>query len=276
MRTGVSVAWRRTPGLEPERARIARGFGAAAGYYETHAAVQRSAADRILRTLAELDGLPGGAVLEIGCGTGFISRELVRHFPDRMVELTDLSEGMLEACRASLPDSVRERVRMRLADGEHWNDREYAVIVAGLVAQWFSDPLRGLERLADSLSPSGVLVASLLVAGSFSEWRSACEDAGVPFSGRRLPQADRLLAGISRAGFEVSSFEEELRETHESPLAFFRHLRSLGADGGPGTPPLSPGEFRRLMRRWERGSSGAINVSYRTLFVRVRRLDRTP
>ncbi|NQT94403.1 MAG: methyltransferase type 11, partial [Lentisphaerae bacterium] len=66
--------------LPEPHANIAARFTAAAPTYEQHAEVQTRAADEVMRLLENIS-LPQ-RILELGCGTGILTRRLVAAFPD--------------------------------------------------------------------------------------------------------------------------------------------------------------------------------------------------
>ena len=74
-------------------------FGARANDYERHADLQRSIADRLALLLPPLDA---PRVLELGCGTGLLSRHLLAQYPDGNFVFTDLAKTMLEQCRLNI------------------------------------------------------------------------------------------------------------------------------------------------------------------------------
>ena len=74
-----------------DKTRLARQFGQSAAYYHHHATVQHYGADRLLGWLTDCS-IPLGKVLEVGCGTGFLTQGLVDLLLDHDLEISDLSE----------------------------------------------------------------------------------------------------------------------------------------------------------------------------------------
>ena len=105
---------------------IAINFGRAAHIYDVQAHLQRQCAHQLLSFLDETcrrDGtdLPDGPILEIGCGTGFITQHLINRFLSKSLTpqhqprkhsllITDLSAKMVEFCQhhVTLPDGLIE------------------------------------------------------------------------------------------------------------------------------------------------------------------------
>ncbi len=69
------------------------------------------------RLVAGLDVPPGGAVLELGCGTGRNLLFAARRFPQARLYGLDISEAMLETARQNLRSELREE-RVVLAAGD--------------------------------------------------------------------------------------------------------------------------------------------------------------
>ncbi|CAO3459035.1 Dethiobiotin synthase BioD (EC 6.3.3.3) [Azospirillum argentinense] len=236
---------------DPRKAAIAAAFGKAAPRYEEHAAVQRIAAERLAERVARLPLPPRPRVLEIGCGTGFLSRALHERIGPADWLLTDLSPDMLERCRATLGDP--DDSAFRIMDGEQPDlDGPFDLIVSSLALQWFHAPAAALARWAGLLAPGGRIAVATLAADSFQEWREAHRalglEAGVPTYPTRHA-LDRLWP----AGGEGLVEEERLLRRHANGLDFLAELKGIGAHlPAEGRRPLSPGALRRVLRRLER------------------------
>lgn len=240
------------------RARIATGFGLGATLYEETAEVQRHAASGLALEIASLMGeIPEGPILEVGCGTGFLTRHLARLFPDRALEITDLSEGMLSLCRTHIPTHPGG-ISFHLADAEEIDTpNRYALVTAGFVGQWFREPVRGLLNLTRLLRPGGVVAASVPGRGSFPELRQASEEAGYNYPGMELPDAGEIQAEASRIGIMCRVVSSYATEHYPSSLDFLRHLRDIGAAPSDHHPRLSPSALREILRRMDNSLFGS-------------------
>ncbi len=230
----------------PPKARIAEGFGRAAGTYDDHASIQGRGADALGEWLEDLP-LPPGPVLEIGCGTGLLSRHLLARFPGRETVLSDLSPGMLESCRRRL-EGRHPHLRFETLDGESAPAERCALIASSFAIQWFRDPAASIARWGEALVPGGRILLAFPGRGSFPEWRAACERIGVPYTGLPLPEIGSVLSAprprLSLTRREIRAMVQPL----DRPVSFFRNLRAIGALQGAAGP--GPAALRRLLRVW--------------------------
>ena len=82
---------------------LARRFGDAAQAYEKQTEVQQNSALALAALIKErcADGKPL-RILEIGCGTGYLTRALFVLYPQANWQVTDISGAMLEQCESSI------------------------------------------------------------------------------------------------------------------------------------------------------------------------------
>ncbi|MGY6270398.1 dethiobiotin synthase [Achromobacter denitrificans] len=256
----------------PRNARVGDRFGAAARRYDEHAPIQRIAAERLAGDIALLPLPRYPRILEIGCGTGLLTRALARRLGPADWTVTDISPGMLEAARRHPP--LPGNSRYQLLDGEYPEGLEggYDLICSSLAVQWFSDLNAGLGRLAAMLAPGGRLAVATLAEGTFEEWRTAHLAAGHAAATPRYPRAAAIhpdrgnLAGGVRA--------ERLLHNHPNGLHFLKGLKGIGATTpAAGSRPLSAAGLRRVLAVFD--EQGA-TVTYHLAYGMWKRTDHRP
>jgi len=235
--------------MTPRKQRILEAFSAAAPSYDSAAGFQERTAARLAERLAALPPLPPGArVLEVGCGTGLLTRHLAAIAGDGVTILaTDLSPAMVARAQAGLGGDPRLTFAAMDAEAPTLADGSVALIVSSLAAQWFSDLPQALAGLARLLVPGGRMLLTLPGAGSFAEWQNAHRALGLESGTPAFPDAETLRAMLPPGGAGGIDSETVI-ETHPDGLSFARTLASLGAAvPRPGHRPLSPGQLRQVI-----------------------------
>lgn len=152
--------------------------------------------------LADLAGVkPGERALDVGCGPGALTTELVRRLGPEHVAAVDPSAPFVAAARARQPGVM---VIEASAEQLPFPDRSFDVALAQLVVHFMADPVAGLAEMGRVTKRGGVVAACVWDhAGGHGPlslfWRAA----------RSLdPEADdeSLMAG-TRRGHLAELFE---------------------------------------------------------------------
>lgn len=261
--------------LDLSKHQIATRFGQAAPAYHVQAKLQQASAAQLVTLLLKYrDSLPAGPVLEIGCGTGFISQLLLEQLASRRLEVTDLSMEMLQFCQSNLTIPADASIAFTQLDAERIQEssQKYAVIIGGFVSQWFQKPERTILDLTNHLHPGGILALSFPTCQSFPEWRQICQQLHLPYTANPLPDpiwlADRLASCPQLQILETITVEQRTR--HSGAASFFRDLKTIGASTAQ--QRLSPQQMRRLIQTWDEQTGGQTEVQHQIGFWLVRRL----
>ena len=107
--------------------------------------------------LAQLAGVAAGQrVLDVGCGPGALTSELVRLLGPESVAAVDPSEPFVAAARERHPDVD---VRHAAAEELPFGDDEFDAALAQLVVHFMADPVQGLREMARVTRPGGAIAA---------------------------------------------------------------------------------------------------------------------
>ena len=99
---------------------------------------------------------PGQRVLDVGCGTGALTAELVGRLGARQVAAVDPSPTFFASMQDRFPDV---EVRQAPAEQVPFDDGEFDAAVAQLVVHFMSDPVAGLGEMARVTSTGGTVAA---------------------------------------------------------------------------------------------------------------------
>jgi SAM-dependent methyltransferase len=109
--------------------------------------------------LADLAGVASGQrALDVGCGPGALTAELVRRLGAGAVAGVDPSATFVAAARERFPDAD---VRAGTAEDLPFPDDAFDRALAQLVVHFMSDPVRGLGEMARVTRPGGVVAAAV-------------------------------------------------------------------------------------------------------------------
>lgn len=248
---------------------VAESFGRAASSYEDAAAPQRQAA-ALLADLARQQRVAEDArILEVGCGTGILTRHIRQGWPSAELVASDIAPAMVgEAARGAMIAG-----RFVAMDGEAppFEGPWFDLILSNLAFQWFADLDAAIARLAALLRPGGSLIFSTMGSDSFAEWRAAHDAAGaVPGTPAYPSLADlrAMLAGHD----DAFAFDEHWPFDFGGAKGFLAHLRAIGATvPASGHHVLPPATMRQVMRALDAAGGQA---TYHVLFGRVTRIGR--
>ncbi|BAI97225.1 MULTISPECIES: methyltransferase domain-containing protein [Sphingobium] len=246
--------------------RISDAFGAAAGHYDDHAGPQRLAA-ALVADLAQRQRPDGvGRILEIGCGTGFLTRHIQARWPGAELVVTDLSPDML--ARAATGGLVAGTFLAMDGEAPIFEGEWFDLILSSLAFQWFDDLESAVARLAGLLRPAGSLLFSTMGQGSFARWRSAHRAAGLSAGIPDYPSLEALRSILARHD-DAFAFDEEYALPCGDARGLIAHLKGIGAVvPSEGRKPLPPRDLRRVMAAFEEGGGDDV---YQILFGRVTR-----
>jgi SAM-dependent methyltransferase len=112
---------------------------------------------RLAPSFADFAGVgPGQSVLDVGCGPGALTTELVQRLGSTSVAAVDPSEQFVTAARERHPGVD---VQHAAAEELPFADGEFDAALAQLVVHFMADPMRGLAEMARVTHTNGVVAA---------------------------------------------------------------------------------------------------------------------
>ncbi len=191
---------------------IAKNFGRYCENYNAYADIQKETSEKLCNLLPKKTK---PKILEIGCGTGFLTKNILKKYPDGEFHITDLSPEMVQFCQSKYK---ADNVQFFVMDGENPNcDNEYDLIVSSMSVQWFEKPLESLKILA----AKGDVYYSTLGSENFKEWKNVLFNNKLNDGGLPSNTWPNLIK------------EEFVHKDYQGGIDFLRMLKKIGAASSP-------------------------------------------
>ena len=243
---------------------VASRFAAAATTYTDNASVQtgvamhlwnaaRTHVDTCLKSIS-----PRKAdIVEVGAGTGTLTRLYAASLSDHDVELWDIAPAA--------PQSIPEGFEFRCCDAETairgCADSSADIILSASALQWFNSPVSFVRESLRVLRPGGLLALSVFGPQTYQEISSV---TGVSLN---YPSLDALLGAV--AAEEVILAEESfLTGMFDSAREVLRHMKLTGVNA---LPPRGSGETLRLVRNYPLTAGGKAPLTYNPVYIIVKK-----
>jgi malonyl-CoA O-methyltransferase len=260
------------PALDGQQVR--RHFSSHAAEYNRYAQVQQRVVRRLVDLLAaRTKDLRHG--LEVGSGTGLLSRRFCDVFPRAELVLSDLAHGMSCRSRALLPElSVCDADAAALP----FVGRCFDFLISSSVDQWVEDLSLAFSEAGRVLQPDGLFGLALFGERTLHELRSSHQQA-LPDSvshGQNFPS----MACVEQALGEQFVVEELLCEDevewHADVPELLRNLKRIGAQNSSSRRPrgLASRRVMQAMFACYRGAYGeqrGIPATYQVIYLLARK-----
>lgn len=199
---------------------IARRFSRAVESYNREAVVQKQIAHRMSDMLNRYLPHPCNRVLEIGSGTGFLTRKLMDTLHPRKLVLNDICQEM-STCFTDLLGSGKATFLAGDAESLSFPPGQ-DLIVSCSALQWFVSPEQFFERCNALLKQKGYFAFTTFGGDNLKEIASV---AGSRLHYRSLEELKEALC----VHYEIlSAREERICLTFDTPLKVLYHLKHTG------------------------------------------------
>lgn len=246
--------------------RVRRAFDKQARAYDSAVDIQPIIARNLFARMNALPA-PVRTILEVGCGTGFLSELLVEQFPDSQLVLTDIAPEMCAICADRFSSSGNIRIECMDAETMRRNAK-FDLIASSMVFHWFQDCRFALQQLFNQLNSGGSLIFAMLGGCSLREWSAACQlECG------RSPALTFRSVDELKSWFPEMELESEvLTKRYEDALEFVKNLKQFGgATPNAEHRALSAGALRRTASALSRDSKDGVSISYEVIYGRIQK-----
>mgnify|MGYP001248978005 CR=1 FL=1 len=244
---------------------VAHRFSKAAVQYNSIAGIQHIIAKQALANLPiDLQG----TVLDIGCGTGIHTQTLANK--GAAATGVDIAVGMLAQARKMYSDPI---FIQGSAVDLPFSDSQFSTVFSSMALQWVSDTGLVANEIARVLEKSGIAELAIMVAGSFSELKTARKVAQLPQAETYMPTTSQWVNGFKQSGLSLQRvITKDYVDTHCDIMSLLRSVKGVGAgETGQRQPPLTRRDLKKLAMAYSNMSSveSKLPLTYRVSHFRL-------
>lgn len=244
---------------EIDKHKIRLSFSKAALRYDIFASFQKQAAGELLNQLSAISHqLSAMKILDIGCGTGFLTYGIADALPDASIFGCDISHTMVKAASCKLQAARDTKIRLLTADGGvlPYKDGIFDRVASNLTYQWVHDIKTAFSEAYRVLRPNGVFIFSVLGPETLKELRHCYIEAKARFNRDGLPpfivflDKQMIQSVLENSGFKnISIKKTNIIKAYPDMWALLKAMKSMGA-GNPfkaGNKSLARGSLLKEM-----------------------------
>lgn len=226
-------------------------FDHAASRYDAAAKVQQEVRFRLLERLEFLLIQPH-TIVDVGCGTGALGRELQFRFPNAQMIGIDISSGMIKEAQKHSPNAqffCADAMQIPLPD------KSVDLLVSNLMLQWVDDFNLVFQEWARVLKSDGILLFTTFGPDTLYELQACWTQVDGFTHVNRFVDLHTLGDALAGVGFRHPVMDaDRLTQTFPSALNVMKHLKTIGAHNvneGRSKSLLGKEKFQAVLRAYE-------------------------
>lgn len=253
-----------------DKLKIKHAFSNASMTYDSVAQLQREVGRELLTKF--LSQKLTGNVIDIGCGTGFLTQALLPDCDNVNLIALDLALPMLRATREKLVDSVS----YVCADAENLPFAKNSIdtLLSNVALQWCQPIDKALNELRQILKPDGTLIFSTFGSQTLCELKIAWASVDNFTHVNTFYNAQQLQTALQQAGFNNLEIKvEQYLPCYESVLDLMRELKHIGAhnvNSARSKHLTTKKTLQTLLKNYPRSNSGEIIATFEVIFVKAK------
>lgn len=251
---------------------VSQSFDRVAPTYEQYAQLQQQIGNNLLERLEYLKITPR-MILDVGAGSGRLSRALTRCYPQAQIYGLDLSLKMVTVARCQAPRWF-SRQHFACADALQLPIAANCIdlLLSNLMLQWCNDIHQVFAEFARVLKPEGALLFATFGLDTLKELRHSWATVDNASHVNRFWDMHELGDALLQAELTHPVMDTDwLQLTYPDVKQFMKALKNIGAHNITAGRPrglMGKTKFQAMLSAYEqyRGSNGKMPVTYEVVY----------
>jgi len=152
-------------------------------------------------------------------------------------------------------------------------DSQFSTVFSSMALQWVSDTGLVANEIARVLKNGGLAELAIMVAGSFSELKTARKVAQLPQAETYMPTTSQWVNGFKQSGLSLQRvITKDYVDTHCDIMSLLRSVKGVGAgETGRKQSPLTRRDIKKLAMAYSNmsGVESKLPLTYRVSHFRL-------
>jgi len=262
-------------------------FSKNASNYNQYAHVQKEMKDILIKFMLQNneDDIEIRNILEIGCGTGYLTHALTEIFPSAHITAVDIAPGMIVEIKSKFTNNSVDFICGDIEEIKLNNT--YDLIISNAAFQWFNHMPITLKKLHAALNPNGKLCFSTFGEYTFRELNECFNKAKQAlsikesiYSGQSFYSLNELTTlcenviktNVSDEETLVKSKEIFEYEYFDNCKDFFYSIKKTGANNSnKDNRSTSPTFMKKVIALYNENfqENNKVKATYHCLFLKI-------
>lgn len=207
---------------------VQKNFSKNSQKYDQNASMQKEAAKKLCDFAKKyLD--KNSKILDLGSGTSFVAKSLLKHTKKYQVFETDISLNMLKNWQEK-PDNIFSFS----SDIDNLPIKEiplFDAVFASFSLQWINDFDKLILQIKKICKPNAIVAFCLPTQKTLEEIRISSDKSGCNFYLREFLHLNSITLNLENSGFKQEILESEIiLQKHKNSVACLKNIKIIGAN----------------------------------------------